>query len=96
MVTKASTYLFEATGKRLHFKHVSILIPDTWKENSLYKIPKYESYEHVRVKKLFLKYYIFCFFSTVLWIVSEFSNVNVIIYISNALKTFLNILRLMF
>ncbi|XP_028368910.1 calcium-activated chloride channel regulator 4-like [Phyllostomus discolor] len=49
MVTKASTYLFEATGKRLHFKNVSILIPDTWKENSLYKIPKYESYEHADV-----------------------------------------------
>ncbi|KAM5323143.1 calcium-activated chloride channel regulator 4-like isoform 2-T2 [Glossophaga mutica] len=49
MVTNASTYLFEATGKRLHFKHVSILIPETWKENSLYKIPKYENYEQADV-----------------------------------------------
>ncbi|XP_036992437.2 calcium-activated chloride channel regulator 4 [Artibeus jamaicensis] len=49
MVTKASTYLFEATGKRLYFKQVSILIPETWKENSLYKIPKYENYEQADV-----------------------------------------------
>ncbi|XP_036916822.1 calcium-activated chloride channel regulator 4 [Sturnira hondurensis] len=49
MVTKASTYLFEATGKRLHFKQVSILIPETWKENSLYKIPQYENYEQADV-----------------------------------------------
>ncbi|KAM8789730.1 calcium-activated chloride channel regulator 1 isoform 2-T2 [Rhynchonycteris naso] len=49
MVTTASTYLFEATGKRLFFKTVSILIPENWKENPQYKRPKLESYKHADV-----------------------------------------------
>ncbi|XP_058393099.1 calcium-activated chloride channel regulator 4-like [Diceros bicornis minor] len=49
MVTTASTYLFEATEKRFFFKNVSILIPENWKENSEYKRPKHESYEHADV-----------------------------------------------
>lgn len=49
MVTAASTYLFEATERRFFFKNVSILIPDTWKENPQYKRPKHESYTHVDV-----------------------------------------------
>ncbi|XP_054422811.1 calcium-activated chloride channel regulator 4 [Pteronotus mesoamericanus] len=49
MVTKASTYLFAATEKRFFFKNVSILIPDTWKENTRYQRPKHESYEHADV-----------------------------------------------
>lgn len=59
MVTAASTYLFEATERRFFFKTVSILIPETWKENPQYERPKHESYKHVRVKKLLSKYYIF-------------------------------------
>uniref|UniRef100_A0A5F9DMM5 VWFA domain-containing protein n=1 Tax=Oryctolagus cuniculus TaxID=9986 RepID=A0A5F9DMM5_RABIT len=49
MVTTASTYLFEATKRRFFFKNVSILIPETWKENSQYKRPKHESYTHADV-----------------------------------------------
>ncbi|XP_066124837.1 calcium-activated chloride channel regulator 4 [Saccopteryx bilineata] len=49
MVTTASTYLFEATEKRLFFKTVSILIPENWKENPQYKRPKLESYKHADV-----------------------------------------------
>ncbi|KAF5923589.1 hypothetical protein HPG69_010984, partial [Diceros bicornis minor] len=49
MVTTASTYLFETTEKRFFFKNVSILIPENWKENSEYKRPKHESYEHVEM-----------------------------------------------
>ncbi|VFV26159.1 Hypothetical predicted protein [Lynx pardinus] len=49
MVTTASTYLFEATEKRFFFKNVSILIPNSWKENSQYKRPKHESYKHADV-----------------------------------------------
>lgn len=55
MVTTASIYLFEATEKRFFFKNVSILIPNNWKENPLYKRPKHESYKHVRVQKASLK-----------------------------------------
>ncbi|XP_037356644.1 calcium-activated chloride channel regulator 4-like [Talpa occidentalis] len=50
MVTEASTYLFEATEKRLFFKNISILIPTSWKENPQYKRPKHESYAHADVK----------------------------------------------
>ncbi|XP_012577611.1 PREDICTED: calcium-activated chloride channel regulator 4-like [Condylura cristata] len=50
MVTEASTYLFEATGKRLFFKTVSILIPEKWKGKPQYKKPKQESYTHADVK----------------------------------------------
>ncbi|XP_070261607.1 calcium-activated chloride channel regulator 4-like isoform X1 [Myotis yumanensis] len=49
MVTAASTYLFEATERRFFFKNVSILIPDTWKENPQYRRPKHESYTHADV-----------------------------------------------
>ncbi|XP_007530034.1 calcium-activated chloride channel regulator 4 [Erinaceus europaeus] len=49
MVTAASTYLFEATEKRFFFKSVSILIPETWKKNPLYKRPERESYIHADV-----------------------------------------------
>ncbi|XP_037671963.1 calcium-activated chloride channel regulator 4 [Choloepus didactylus] len=49
MVTAASTYLFEATQKRLFFKTVSILIPENWKENPQYTRPKIESYTHADV-----------------------------------------------
>lgn len=49
MMTTASTFLFEATEKRLFFKTVSILIPENWKENSQYKKPKHESYKHADV-----------------------------------------------
>lgn len=49
MVTSASTYLFEATEKRFFFKSISILIPETWKENPQYKRPKHESYKHADV-----------------------------------------------
>ncbi|XP_003411158.1 calcium-activated chloride channel regulator 4 [Loxodonta africana] len=49
MVTTASTYLFEATEKKLFFKTVSILIPENWKENIQYKRPKQESYTHADV-----------------------------------------------
>uniref|UniRef100_H0XAM7 Chloride channel accessory 4 n=1 Tax=Otolemur garnettii TaxID=30611 RepID=H0XAM7_OTOGA len=49
MVTTASTYLFEATGKRFFFRNVSILIPETWKENPQYKRPKHENYKHADV-----------------------------------------------
>ncbi|CAD7683100.1 unnamed protein product [Nyctereutes procyonoides] len=49
MVTTASIYLFEATEKRFFFKNVSILIPNNWKENPLYKRPKHESYKHADV-----------------------------------------------
>ncbi|XP_010635054.1 calcium-activated chloride channel regulator 4-like [Fukomys damarensis] len=49
MVTAASTYLFEATEKRFFFKTVSVLIPETWKENPQYRRPKHESYKHADV-----------------------------------------------
>ncbi|KAM6219951.1 calcium-activated chloride channel regulator 4-like [Rhynchocyon petersi] len=48
-VTSASTYLFGATGKKLFFKTVSILIPETWKPNLQYKKPKQESYTHADI-----------------------------------------------
>ncbi|XP_037355195.1 calcium-activated chloride channel regulator 4-like [Talpa occidentalis] len=50
MVTEASTYLFEATEKRLFFKNISILIPEKWKADPRYKRPKHESYAHADVK----------------------------------------------
>ncbi|KAM5256400.1 calcium-activated chloride channel regulator 4-like [Ctenodactylus gundi] len=50
MVTTASTHLFEATEKRLFFKNVSILIPETWSGNPQYRKPKHESYEHADVR----------------------------------------------
>ncbi|XP_021052282.1 calcium-activated chloride channel regulator 4A isoform X2 [Mus pahari] len=50
MVTKASTYLFEATEKRFFFKNVSILIPESWKDSPQYRRPKQESYKHADIK----------------------------------------------
>ncbi|XP_052034443.1 calcium-activated chloride channel regulator 4A-like [Apodemus sylvaticus] len=50
MVTKASTYLFEATEKRFFFKNVSILIPESWTNSPQYRRPKQESYKHADVK----------------------------------------------
>ncbi|XP_052034439.1 calcium-activated chloride channel regulator 4A-like [Apodemus sylvaticus] len=50
MVTKASTYLFEATEKRFFFKNVSILIPESWANSPQYRRPKQESYNHADVK----------------------------------------------
>ncbi|XP_034356327.1 calcium-activated chloride channel regulator 4 [Arvicanthis niloticus] len=50
MVTKASTYLFEATDKRFFFKNVSILIPESWANSPQYTRPKQESYKHADVK----------------------------------------------
>ncbi|XP_028643986.1 calcium-activated chloride channel regulator 4A [Grammomys surdaster] len=50
MVTKASTYLFEATEKRFFFKNVSILIPESWSNKPEYRRPKQESYKHADVK----------------------------------------------
>ncbi|XP_052034442.1 calcium-activated chloride channel regulator 4A [Apodemus sylvaticus] len=50
MVTKASTYLFEATEKRFFFKTVSILIPESWANSPQYRRPKQESYRHADVK----------------------------------------------
>ncbi|XP_054996343.1 calcium-activated chloride channel regulator 4 [Sorex araneus] len=49
IVTEASAYLFKATGNRMYFKNVNILIPDTWKEKSEYMRPRIESYKHATV-----------------------------------------------
>ncbi|XP_045148086.1 calcium-activated chloride channel regulator 4 isoform X2 [Echinops telfairi] len=49
MVTKASTYLFEATEKRFFFRKVSILIPENWTDNNQYKRPRRESYQHADI-----------------------------------------------
>ncbi|EDL82385.1 rCG29121 [Rattus norvegicus] len=49
MVTQASTYLFEATGRRFYFRNVSILVPITWKSKTEYLTPKQESYDQADV-----------------------------------------------
>ncbi|EHB18738.1 Epithelial chloride channel protein, partial [Heterocephalus glaber] len=49
MVTEASTYLFNATKRRVYFRNVSILIPTTWKSQSEYLMPKQESYDQADV-----------------------------------------------
>ncbi|XP_075396331.1 calcium-activated chloride channel regulator 4-like [Tenrec ecaudatus] len=49
MVTTASTYLFEATEKRFFFRKVSILIPENWTNNTQYKRPRHESYQHADI-----------------------------------------------
>ncbi|XP_012516503.1 PREDICTED: calcium-activated chloride channel regulator 1 [Propithecus coquereli] len=49
MVTQASPYLFEATGKRFYFKNVSILIPEKWKTKPDYVRPKLETYKNADV-----------------------------------------------
>ncbi|XP_045657816.1 calcium-activated chloride channel regulator 1-like [Ursus americanus] len=58
MVTEASTYLFHATKRRVYFRNVSILIPNTWKSKSEYSMPKQESYDQadVIVANPYLKY----------------------------------------
>ncbi|KAM8789740.1 calcium-activated chloride channel regulator 1-like [Rhynchonycteris naso] len=58
MVTEASTYLFQATKRRIYFRNVSILIPMTWKSKSEYLKPKHESYDQadVIVANPYLKY----------------------------------------
>ena len=40
MFTNASSYLYTATKKRAFFKEVTILIPQTWSDNSTYTSPK--------------------------------------------------------
>ncbi|XP_070261606.1 calcium-activated chloride channel regulator 1 [Myotis yumanensis] len=49
MVTQASPYLFEATGKRFYFKNVAILIPEKWKTKPEYMRPKLETYKNADV-----------------------------------------------
>nr|XP_004653715.2 calcium-activated chloride channel regulator 1 [Jaculus jaculus] len=49
MVTQASPYLFEATGKRFYFKSVAILIPPNWKTKPSYVRPKLETYQNADV-----------------------------------------------
>uniref|UniRef100_A0A8D2AG98 Calcium-activated chloride channel regulator 1 n=1 Tax=Sciurus vulgaris TaxID=55149 RepID=A0A8D2AG98_SCIVU len=49
MVTQASPYLFEATGKRFYFKNVAILIPENWKTKPDYVRPKLETYKNADV-----------------------------------------------
>ncbi|XP_015360199.1 calcium-activated chloride channel regulator 1 [Marmota marmota marmota] len=49
MVTQASPYLFEATGKRFYFKNVAILIPENWKTKPDYVRPKLETYNNADV-----------------------------------------------
>ncbi|KAM8791745.1 calcium-activated chloride channel regulator 1-like [Rhynchonycteris naso] len=49
MVTEASSYLFQATKRRIYFRNVSILIPITWKSKSEYLMPKRESYDQADV-----------------------------------------------
>ncbi|XP_066232813.1 calcium-activated chloride channel regulator 1-like isoform X1 [Saccopteryx leptura] len=58
MVTEASTYLFQATERRIYFRNVSILIPMTWKSKSEYLMPKRESYDQadIIVANPYLKY----------------------------------------
>ncbi|KAB1268062.1 Calcium-activated chloride channel regulator 2 [Camelus dromedarius] len=49
MITEASSYLFNATKRRVFFRNIKILIPATWKANNYSKI-KQESYEKVRIQ----------------------------------------------
>ncbi|XP_062049411.1 calcium-activated chloride channel regulator 1 [Lepus europaeus] len=49
MVTQASPYLFEATGKRFYYKQVAILIPENWKTKPDYVRPKLETYKNADV-----------------------------------------------
>ncbi|XP_006190220.1 calcium-activated chloride channel regulator 2 [Camelus ferus] len=48
MITEASSYLFNATKRRVFFRNIKILIPATWKANNYSKI-KQESYEKANV-----------------------------------------------
>ncbi|KAJ1171272.1 hypothetical protein NDU88_003137 [Pleurodeles waltl] len=58
MVTEASTYLFQATKRRVYFKSVKILIPLTWMQKPGYSRTKTESYDKadVIIADPFLKY----------------------------------------
>lgn len=56
MVTQASPYLFEATGKRFYFKSVTILIPEKWKTKPEYARPKLETYKNVRISNTVFKF----------------------------------------
>ncbi|XP_020006937.1 calcium-activated chloride channel regulator 1 [Castor canadensis] len=49
MVTQASPYLFEATGKRFYFKSVAILIPENWTTKPDYVRPKLETFKNADV-----------------------------------------------
>ncbi|OCT82887.1 calcium-activated chloride channel regulator 1 [Xenopus laevis] len=49
MLTDASSYLFQATKKRLYIRSAKILIPNTWASNSSYGRPKLESYDKADV-----------------------------------------------
>ncbi|KAL1772191.1 calcium-activated chloride channel regulator 1 [Sigmodon hispidus] len=49
MVTRASPYLFEASGKRFYFKNVAILIPENWKTEPDYERPKLETFKNADV-----------------------------------------------
>jgi calcium-activated chloride channel regulator 1 len=53
MVTQASPYLFEATGKRFYFKSVAILIPENWTTKPDYVRPKLETFKNVRASSSF-------------------------------------------
>ena len=57
MVTQASPYLFEATGKRFYFKDVAILIPESWKTKPDYERPKLETIKNVRTSSLWLIFF---------------------------------------
>ncbi|XP_068098724.1 calcium-activated chloride channel regulator 1-like isoform X1 [Hyperolius riggenbachi] len=58
MVKEASSYLFQATRKRLFMKSVKILIPSTWISGSNYSKPATETYDKadVIVASPYLKY----------------------------------------
>ncbi|XP_074077862.1 calcium-activated chloride channel regulator 2 [Macrotis lagotis] len=48
MITEASSYLFNATKRRVYFGNVKILIPDTWKSHNYTQV-KWESYEKANI-----------------------------------------------
>ncbi|XP_044530028.1 calcium-activated chloride channel regulator 2 [Gracilinanus agilis] len=48
MITEASSYLFNATKRRVYFGNVKILIPATWKAHN-YSQAKQESYEKANI-----------------------------------------------
>ncbi|OCT85202.1 calcium-activated chloride channel regulator 1 [Xenopus laevis] len=49
MLTDASSYLFQATKKRIYIRSAKILIPNSWTSNSSYGRPKLESYDKADV-----------------------------------------------
>lgn len=58
MVKEATSYLFQATQKRLYIKSVKILIPSTWTPGSKYKEPTKETYNEadIIIASPYLKY----------------------------------------